>query len=541
MYEKLAGMTGTAATEAEEFNRIYGLDVIVIPTHKPITRIDHGDVIYKTMRAKYAAIAEEVKTLSEKGQPVLIGTTSIEKNDLVASFLKRKRIPFNILNAKNHAKEAMVIADAGKPGAVTVATNIAGRGVDIVLGGSPPDDANYKTKNALKKAREEWQANHNAVLASGGLFVIGTERHESRRIDNQLRGRSGRQGDVGGSRFYVSLEDDIMRIFGGEQVSRFMTMFRLPEDVPLEHKMVGRAIEQAQVKVEGFHFDSRKRVVEYDDVMNKQRGIIYGRRHKILKMVSEIEEESKATSSKDTLDSSLHKQIMGNIEADIENIVTMYAPQGYTDTEYEQIIREFSNIVPFDIDSQNHIQKEIEKLKHAEKISIHLQDIFHKVWKSREDSVGKSQLHQIEVFVTLRTIDKLWMEHIDNMQNLREGIGLRGYGQRDPLVEYKQEAFTMFERLLANIDYEINRHVMRVQVAQRTAAPMQVIAQHPHAQTPGVTTQKPSKKPQTVRRHPQNSSAQKQDDKTKKKLGRNDPCWCGSGKKWKKCHWPDLS
>jgi len=290
MYEKLAGMTGTAATESEEFRFIYKLDVVIIPTNKQVVRTDYPDVVYKTTRAKYTAIAEEIASLNKKGTPVLVGTTSISKNEVVASLFKRKGIPHQVLNAKNHEREAMIIADAGKIGGVTIATNIAGRGVDIVLGGSKPDKHAFKDDKAYEKELEKWQADHDEVVDLGGLFVIGTERHESRRIDNQLRGRSGRQGDPGASRFYVALDDDIMRLFGGEQVSRLMDVFKLPEDVPLEHGMVSRAIEQSQVKVEGFHFDSRKHVVEYDDVMNKQREIIYKRRFNVLKLAETLKE-----------------------------------------------------------------------------------------------------------------------------------------------------------------------------------------------------------------------------------------------------------
>ena len=548
MYEKLSGMTGTAATEAEEFQRIYQLEVVVIPTNTPVQRIDHGDMIYKTIRAKYAAIAEEVKKLSEKGQPVLVGTTSIEKNDLVSSFLKRKRIPHQVLNAKNNEKEAMIVSDAGKVGAVTIATNIAGRGVDIMLGGTPPDKRNFKDKKAYEKEYQKWKEEHDKVIKLGGLFVIGTERHESRRIDNQLRGRSGRQGDPGGSRFYVALDDDIMRIFGGDQVSRLMTMFKLPEDIPLEHKMVSKAIEQAQVKVEGFHFDSRKRVVEYDDVMNKQREIIYKRRKKILEIVAQFDNPVGDDIDPTELDdadintlnttNTVHQNIIQNIEADIDNMVNMYAPDGYQDIEYEQIIREFATIVPFDLNSQNKIQSEIEKLDRPDEIANHLKKIFNKAYENREKDLGEYLTRQIEVLISLQTIDKLWMEHIDSLQTLREGIELRRYGQRDPLVEYKSEAFTMFERLLANIDYEISRRVMRIQVAQRPQSPVKGQAVHQQAPQPSGSSSALSSSAK-LPNHP--GSVGNTVKRSDKKIGRNDPCWCGSGKKWKKCHYPQSS
>jgi preprotein translocase subunit SecA len=565
MYEKLAGMTGTAATESEEFRFIYKLDVVVIPTNRDVDRTDHPDMVYKTTRAKYTAIAEEIDKLHKKGQPVLVGTTSISKNEVVASLLKRKGIPHQVLNAKNHEGEAMIIADAGKKGGVTIATNIAGRGVDIVLGGSRPDKHAFSDEKAYEKEMEKWQKDHDGVLELGGLFVIGTERHESRRIDNQLRGRSGRQGDPGASRFYVALDDDIMRLFGGDQVSRLMDIFKLPEDVPLEHAMVSRAIEQSQVKVEGFHFDSRKHVVEYDDVMNKQREIIYKRRANVLKLAKALHEaESKVSEEKsearnsmptgrqakletnnkikiqnqkleateneqtngETL--SLNDKIAENINADIANIVSMYGQEGIEEIEYEKIVREFSTIVPFDLDSQKFLVNDLSKLKDPQKLTETLQNVFQDAYKHREGQMGEQFMRQIEVFVTLRTMDRLWMEHLDALDDLREGIGLRGYGQRDPLVEYKKEAFDMFQRLLTNIDYEIGRQILRIGIVNQPTMPTEIITQHAEASLPG-----------------QDNNAEihlgSHTVKNDKQIGRNDPCWCGSGKKWKKCHYPAIS
>ncbi|NMC36265.1 preprotein translocase subunit SecA [Candidatus Beckwithbacteria bacterium] len=546
MYEKLSGMTGTAATEAEEFRKIYNLEVLVVPTNRSVARIDSADMVYKTTRAKYAAITDEIANLHAKGQPVLVGTTSISKNEIVSNFLRRKKIPHNVLNAKNHEKEAMIIADAGKVGAVTIATNIAGRGVDIVLGGAKPDEVNFKTKKAYEKELDQWKEEHEKVIELGGLFVLGTERHESRRIDNQLRGRSGRQGDPGQSRFYVALDDDIMRLFGGDKIAGLMTMFKLPEDVPLEHGMVSRAIEQAQTKVEGFHFDSRKHVVEYDDVMNKQREIIYKRRQQILEMAASIEKESSVL-EKDEVQTnlSLQKRITDNINADITNLVAMYAPEGFEDIEYEQMVREFSQIVPFDLDSQKRIQQELEKLKNKDKVTEKLTEIFESAYKGREQELGSELMRQIETFISLRTIDKLWMEHLTAIDDLREGIGLRGYGQRDPLVEYKNEAFGMFERLLANIDFEIGRQVLRVGVARPQTMPTQVVTQHPEAETPGQDTTSSPAQSEVNSSPVQNPPIASQSGRTGtikkvKKMGRNDPCWCGSGKKWKKCHYPEI-
>ena len=479
MYQKLAGMTGTAATEAEEFHKIYDLDVVVIPTHRNMVRQDFGDSVYKTPRAKYAAIVNDIIECHKRGQPVLVGTTSIEKNEIISEYLKRKGVPHQVLNAKNHLKEAAIIADAGKIGAVTVATNMAGRGVDIILGG----------QDTTKKDHEE-------VVASGGLHVIGTERHESRRIDNQLRGRSGRQGDPGTSRFYVSLEDDIMRLFGGDQVARLMNIFKLPEDQPLEHPMVSRAIEQAQVKVEGFHFDSRKHLVEYDDVLNKQREIVYRKRRKILEGESQKEE------------------ILGNISKEISTVVALYADEKGLSVEREKIVKEFVSIIPFDGASEGQLVKQLEQFHMGNDVSDFLTTISKDMYETREKQVSPELMRQIERWVSLQVIDSFWMDHLDAVDDLREGIGLRGYGQRDPLVEYKNEAFNMFEQLMAGIDGEIVHRIYKVQVS----------------------TQPPPVMPQHIQTNASEPVAPRPIVNAAKKLSRNDPCWCGSGKKWKRCH-----
>lgn len=498
MYEKLAGMTGTAATEAEEFHKIYNLDVVAIPTHRTMVRKDAPDSVYKTPRAKYAAIASEVAEMHKRGQPVLVGTTSIDKNEIVSDLLRRKGVPHQVLNAKNHLQEAMIIAQAGKKSAVTVATNMAGRGVDIILGGQPPETGSDKN----------WQKEHDEVVSLGGLHVIGTERHESRRIDNQLRGRSGRQGDPGSTRFFVSLEDDIMRLFGGDQVARLMTVFKLPEDVPLEHPMVSRAIEQAQVKVEGFHFDSRKHLVEYDDVLNKQREIVYRRRRKILE------------------GERLKDKILGNIKEEVASVVTIYATDGSFDRD--KIVTEFSSIIPFDMSSQQQLVKQLEQMHTVEEITGFLSKLAIDMYENREKQVSPEVIVQIERWVSLNVIDNLWMDHLDAVDDLREGIGLRGYGQRDPLVEYKNEAFSMFERLIATIDSEIVHRIFKVQVNM----PQQAQPEAPKIETKLSVA---AKKMQT------NAQSKVQKINTGKKLGRNDPCWCGSGKKWKKCHYPATS
>ncbi|MDP1721781.1 MAG: preprotein translocase subunit SecA [Candidatus Gottesmanbacteria bacterium] len=526
MYEKLAGMTGTAATEAEEFKKIYQLDVLMIPTHQSMVREDLADSVYKTPRAKYSAIAADIIEHHKRGQPVLVGTTAIDKNEIISDLLKRKGIPHNVLNAKNHLREAMIIADAGKKGAVTVATNMAGRGVDIILGGSRKEKSEVSDEKEWKSAERTWKAIHDEVVSLGGLHVIGSERHESRRIDNQLRGRAGRQGDPGSSRFYVSLEDDIMRLFGGDQVARLMTVFKLPEDVPLEHGMVSRAIEQAQVKVEGFHFDSRKHLVEYDDVLNKQREIVYRRRRKILEGESQRE-------------TNLEK-----IVREIETVVTLYSGEALV--EREKIVAEFVSIIPFDETSQGQLLSQLAQYHTAPELSEFLGGLATQMYETRESQMTAEVMRQIERWVSLQVIDSLWMDHLDAVDDLREGIGLRGYGQRDPLVEYKNEAFSMFETLMASIDREIVHRIFKVQV--QLAPPLAVASGgKPPAQTSDARLQtsenspvieKPIKtmQPSTL----VSSDVRPQSSVVPKKLGRNDPCPCGSGKKWKKCHYPKI-
>ncbi len=490
LYEKLAGMTGTAATEAEEFKKIYNLDVLIIPTNKPCVRQDYSDTVYKTQRAKLGALVTEVQQLHEKGQPILIGTKSIEQNDVITQYLKKKRIPHQVLNAKNHENEAQIISEAGRLGAVTVATNIAGRGVDIVLGG---DNRGRNEK--------EWQKEAEKVKEIGGLHIIGAVRHESRRIDNQLRGRSGRQGDPGSSRFYISLEDDIMRIFGGEQVSRLMDFLKVPEDQPLEAGMVTRAIETAQTKVESFYFDQRKHLVEYDDVMNKQRQIFYKRRHNLLSEDQNVSE----------------KQIDQALEKEIDYLSNIYAASGINKTEADQIIKEFQLILPLDPRSADIVESSLVG-KDAEEVKEILSKIISQARKSQKERLGEEMLGQVERYVLLESYDELWMNHLDAIDNLRDGIGLRGYAQKDPLVEYKQESFSMFESLLSRIDSVAAHRIFRVQV------------------------QVPTEMAKPIKGVEKSSTSEKQISQSKKenKIGRNDPCWCGSGKKFKNCHYPKL-
>jgi len=531
MYEKLAGMTGTAVTEAQEFHKIYGLDVIVIPTNKPVTREDVTDAIYKTGRAKFSAVVSEIEKAHKTGQPVLVGTTSIDKNEILSELLRRKGIKHELLNAKNHEREAEIISKAGEKGAVTVATNMAGRGVDIILGGETPKSEDGTDEKDTKEW-SAWQKNHDEVLSLGGLYVIGTERHESRRIDNQLRGRSGRQGDPGKSRFFVALDDEIMRLFGGDNIAGLMTRFNMPEDVPLEHPLVSRAIEQAQVKVEGFNFDRRKQLVEYDDVLNKQREIIYLKRREILEGTAENKESLK----EDTLNKMRNSISLMVASADL--VSSDVSPA-------EKIVSDFATIIPFDEASQKQLAKQIETIPEQNARIEFLSDIVSKTYEEREKQVGVDVMRQIENFVTLSVMDNLWMDHLDVVENLREGIGLRAYGQKDPLVEYKNEAFRMFETLISGIDDEIVHRVFKIQVA----APEQ---QHIHvterAAGEEIGADEVSSNKKTSQAHTPvgmeriantGISSAATSVSPKQKPGRNDPCWCGSGKKYKRCHYPN--
>lgn len=523
MYEKLAGMTGTALTEAEEFKRIYGLDVVVIPTHNPLAREDMTDAVYKTKRAKYTAVAEEVERAHKQGQPILIGTTSIDKNEIVSELLRRRRIPHQVLNAKNHEREAEIIALAGKKGAVTVATNMAGRGVDIVLGGDPP--STKKTSPDYKK----WQKEHDEVQKLGGLYVIGTERHESRRIDNQLRGRSGRQGDAGKTRFYVGLDDDIMRLFGGDKIASIMTRFNMPEDVPLDHPFVSKAIENAQVKVEKFNFDIRKQLVEYDDVLNKQREIIYGERREILE--AETEDKDNKINLKD--------EVLSKVDGSIANVVSLRMSEdsmtGADKDVNETIVEDFLTIIPFDPNSQKQLIKQLEQRSEDSEKTELLTKIAHDVYAKREEQLGEESSSQLERFVLMSVMDKLWMEHLDAMDNLRQGIGLRGYGQRDPLIEYKNEGFRMFDTLMSTIDDEVAHKVFKIHIHKNPPAQKSPLARAvenvPETEVSTEGKVKVEKKKEPAKEAAESSG--------KKKLGRNDPCWCGSGKKYKKCHYPN--
>ncbi len=557
LYEKLAGMTGTAATEAEEFHKIYKLEVITIPTNKPMVRKDTADVVYKTFKAKLTAVANDVAENHKQKRPVLIGTTSIEKNEFLSSLLKKKGIPHQFLNAKNHQREAEIISEAGSLGSVTLATNIAGRGVDIILGGIPPTDklGHPKTTGAQYT---NWKKHHDDVVKIGGLHVVGTERHESRRIDNQLRGRSGRQGDPGTSKFYVSLEDDIMRLFGGDQIAKIMTAFKLPEDTPIEHTMVSKAIENAQVKVESHNFDIRKNLVEYDDVANRQREIIYRSRKEVLEAAKDakIAEKTKL-------------EIKEKIDREIENLVLANTSENSKTPDSEKIVKEFATIVPFDADSTKKMSADLEKITNTEKYTDFLKNIVDQIYESREKSLGPVVARDIEKFVTLSVIDTLWIEHLEALDDLREGIGLRAAGQRDPLVEYKQEAFNLFEKLTASIDYEIVHRIFKVQVQQNPQVEQLEqsgveVHNHPTLEEEAKTETPLVEEEQGFENDPNEMTDDELEAEIARleaaksgnqaigsagpisrlsgnqplkviKIGRNDPCPCGSGLKYKKC------
>lgn len=589
MYQKLSGMTGTAVTEAEEFAKIYSLTVLAIPTNVPVVRDDKPDVVYKNTAGKYSAIIHEVEKINATGQPIMIGTKSIEHNQIISNFLKRKKIEHQVLNAKNHEKEAFIIADAGKKGAITVATNIAGRGVDIVLGGAQPElkdfrkatlaktppvktdfaqatelginlppsvnPKNYKLKE-YAKALATWKKEHEEVVATGGLYIIGTERHESRRIDNQLRGRSGRQGDPGSSQFFVSLEDEIMRIFGGEQIAKVMEMLKIDENQPIEHAMVSKSIESAQVKVEGFFFDQRKRLVEFDDVINRQRDIIYKRRKRLLTQSEQTQNQDMDPETEGI--QTLHDQIMEYVDSEITRIVSLYAPQGFTEEEYRTLVKEFSKIIPFDQNSQEQLVKTISNETEADAIIEKLQKVAQETYKAKEKATGETEIRNLEKIVTLTTLDEKWMEHLDAMDSLRQGIWLRG-DKTTVLSEYKKEGFGMFESLIADIESTIANRIYRVQFTNRQPIQPKIdlskaveqkqdlgsnLSSEVSAVSPTAEAQQKTPIARTTKGSTSDLAAAlgkaKVMPKANKataqvKISRNDPCPCGSGKKYKKC------
>jgi preprotein translocase subunit SecA len=511
MYDKLAGMTGTAETEAAEFHDIYKLDVMVIPTNEPVRRVDYDDVIYRTKREKYAALIEEIERMYEVGRPVLVGTVSVEVSELISRMLKGKGIPHEVLNAKNHQREAEIVALAGQPHSVTIATNMAGRGTDIKLSpeivqcelcaivtraGDPPPD------------RPEWAAECRDEVPCG-LHIVGTERHDARRIDRQLRGRSGRQGDAGSSRFFLSLEDDLMRLFGSERIAGILSKMGMDEGEPIEHGLITKNIERAQRRVEETHFSMRKRVLEYDDVMNKQREIIYEMRNQILH------------------GENLRDDIFDIIANQVSLIVPDFCPEeldpeGWDLYGVSEWVRTQFGI---QIDTVH-----FEKLETPVDIEELIMDAVGALYDKREELNGPELMRQIERFVMLSTLDEDWQEHLTDIRDLREGIGLRAYGQRDPLVEYKKEAFEMFSDLVGRIDEEIASKIFRVHARHETAAVDSAVARKPELQR----IVREGERRQVVANTPEETTVQTV-RRSGAKIGRNDPCPCGSGKKYKKC------
>jgi len=514
MYDKLAGMTGTADTEAAEFAKIYNLEVLIAPTNRPNIRQDFPDVVYRTEKEKFNAIGEEIKECHKRGQPVLVGTISIEKSERLAGLLLRQGIKHSVLNAKQHEREAEIIAQAGSKEAVTIATNMAGRGTDILLGGNPEflfkkalyadSEMTPERQAALKvQIQAECEAEKKEVVGLGGLHIIGTERHESRRIDNQLRGRAGRQGDPGSSRFYLSLEDDLLRIFGSDRISKIMLKLGMEEGVPIEAGMVTRAIENAQKKVEAHHFEIRKQLLDYDDVLNKQREVVYERRRMILR------------------GDDLTEEIHSSTEEVLNNLLSVYCPEGAYQEDWDLKGLADACYAQFCIDIKDGSIdfKDIG----FEALRQELLKRVEEAYKKKEQELGSELLRLLEKMVMLRSIDALWKDHLLGIDSLREGIGLRGYGQKDPLIEYKREAFEMFAGMMDRMKRDVLEHLFRVQVVQGESPPPIVQQRRPLNLTLNRGEDGAEDAGNTVRR-------------SVDKVGRNDPCPCGSGKKYKKCH-----
>ena len=520
-YEKLAGMTGTADTEAFEFQHIYGLDTVVIPTNRPMIRNDMADLVYLTAKEKYAAIIQDIKGCRERGQPVLVGTVSIEQSELLSNLLDREKIPHKVLNAKFHEKEAEIVAQAGRSGAVTVATNMAGRGTDIVLGGSwkaEVEELENPTEEQIAKIRVDWQERHDAVVAAGGLHILGTERHESRRIDNQLRGRSGRQGDAGSSRFYLSMEDSLMRIFASDRVANMMKKLGMEEGEAIEHPWVSRAIENAQRKVEARNFDIRKQLLEFDDVANDQRQVVYAQRNELMD----------AESIEDTIKTIQEDVITGVIDQYIppQSVEELWDVPGLE----QRLKQEFV----LDLPLQEWLDKE-EDL-HEETLRERIIESWLKAYEAKEQMVGPEVLRQFEKAVMLQTLDGLWKEHLAAMDHLRQGIHLRGYAQKNPKQEYKRESFELFQQMLESLKHDVISILSKVQVqaqsdvdemeARRREEEARIQHQYQHATSEALNEAE----------HDAEVAAHTPVVRDGEKVGRNDPCPCGSGKKYKQCH-----
>jgi preprotein translocase subunit SecA len=575
LYKKLAGMTGTAETEAAEFEKTYKLDVMVIPTNRPMVRKEYHDMVYRTEEEKFRNAAKEIKTLNEKGQPVLVGTISVEKSERLSNLLKKMGVKHEVLNAKNHEREAFIIAQAGRKNAVTVSTNMAGRGTDILLGGNPEfltkeylkkenkDPDLYQTSPAASPERAEWDAifsrfrgetasEHDEVVAAGGLHVLGTERHESRRIDNQLRGRAGRQGDPGSSRFYLSLQDDLMRIFGGERMQNLMLRLGMEEDVPIESRLISKRIAAAQEAVEAQHFASRKHLLEYDDVMNKQRQAVYGMRRQLLEGADQTERM---------------KEIIQGIVA---SFIDLRCPEKTHATEFDltglqsDVLSQFG--VKIDLDELHGLLRN--------EIEDHINDLLERRFKEKENLIGPEHMQEAERMIMLNVIDTQWKDHLLSMDHLKEGIGLRGYGQKDPLIEYKKESFELFQDMMDRIEDETIRYLFFLQVAGpgdggngggpldrpkpvlpfaedeededeendeealvSASSEQRLAAQNAVEDfTRNIHRKKDKEIAELQFVGGSGTATEKKQAVSEKKAGRNDPCPCGSGKKYKKCH-----
>ncbi|MGR2738862.1 preprotein translocase subunit SecA [Billgrantia sp. Q4P2] len=525
LYDKLAGMTGTADTEAFEFRQIYGLDVVVIPTNRPLVRRDLNDLVYLTAEEKFEAIINDVKAETEAGRPVLVGTASIETSEYLAGLMKQAGLSFNVLNAKQHQSEAEIIAQAGRPGAVTIATNMAGRGTDIVLGGNWEAEAaklENPTAEQIEKLREEWRVRHDAVLEAGGLHVIGSERHESRRIDNQLRGRAGRQGDPGSTRFFLSMEDSLMRLFGSDRVQRMMKALGLERGEAIEHKMVTNAVERAQKKVESRNFDIRKQLLEYDDVANDQRRVIYEQRNEIL-AAEDVSEN-----------------VLGIRDEVLDLAVSEFVPPQSLPEQWDLVGLQEHLKTEFNLDAPVVEWSEADERFHEEQLRERLHEMHRKIYQEKIDTAGAELMRRFEKQIMLQVLDTRWKEHLQSMDHLRRGIHLRGYAQKNPKQEYKRESFELFQTLLTNIKADITRITSHVQVRrpeevdelerqrrealerEKSAAASRHDAPELDGEGEPMSTAAPAADARPVRREGP-------------KVGRNDPCPCGSGKKYKQC------
>jgi preprotein translocase subunit SecA len=522
MYGKLAGMTGTADTEAYEFHQIYTLETVVIPTNVPMIREDREDQVYRTANEKYAAVIADIRDCHERGQPVLVGTTSIENSELLSGLMEREKLPHQVLNAKQHAKEAMIVAQAGRPGMITIATNMAGRGTDIVLGGNvekqveairdDPDSTPEEKEKRIATWRAEWQKVHEQVVAAGGLHIVGTERHESRRIDNQLRGRSGRQGDPGSSRFYLSLEDPLLRIFAGERLNAIMVRLKMPEGEAIEHPLVSRSLESAQRKVEQRNFDIRKQLLEYDDVANDQRKVIYQQRNELLETedISETITAMRQGVLHDTFRTYVPAESVEE-QWDIPGLEKALASEYQLELPVAQWLQGES-----EVDDDELVKRIIEAADQA--------------YQAKVELVGGEPFHQFERNVMLQSLDTHWREHLAALDHLRQGIHLRGYAQKNPKQEYKREAFELFESLLQTVRLEVTRLLMTVQIRSQE----QIEETEPHAEMENVQYHHADYEEALA-----TAAADKHDKpfvRPGQKIGRNDPCPCGSGKKYKHCH-----